>query len=907
MQGRRHDHPNDKITNTINDRSMHKSSIRTLVVALLLSGGYSLSASAQIDTLTTKPKAVEKKQEPKKEEKKKEEKAEKEEKKKKEETPYTKFFKDKKVESARGKFVSLHKIDGEVFLELPTKYLGQELMMGATITSTTDPDYLAVGSKNSAPFVFRLEKQDSVIVMKAPNTLVYRRDASRQLQQALELNYRDPVVMSFTPKVYTADSSAVVLSLNSLVTESNPFFEIIPKEQGPYKLSSSSNGNLTFIRGLKAFDTNASVKVEMNFSVTASLMGVLTVAKDMPLTAEVTYTILPVKPSQATPRLADARVGYETSRKVSFPDYLDQSEPVYLAHRWCLVPKDKKAYAKGALVEPEKKITFYLDNAFPTTWAKAVREGVLRWNKAFEAAGFRNVIEVRDFPRDKDFDPDNLEYSTIRYIPNSQETVSGASWFDPRTGEIFNASLLIYNNVESLLHKQRFITTAAVDPAVRSSRLPEDRFLESLSALVTQEVGKTLGLLNNYAASTAYSTANLRSAKFTSEQGLAPSIMDGEFYNYVAQPSDKGVRLINNVLGEYDRYAIEWGYRYFPEDEGDPAREAKRLVEFVNKKVANPIYRYAPRQTYSVDPTVRTEDLGDDHLMSSTLGMKNLAIIRSHLEQWIQNDPDSRKKKAMYLTVVQQYYLYLKNVMSLVGGVVTREARLSTGLPRYQVVPKAKQREAFQWILAEAKRFQSYADRSLERKLPMDVSYFDQLLEFINNDILNLRARIIIASQVDKNSYSLGEYFDDLYKAIFASTIAGTAPNHMERFMQRNFIDKAVAGATNARQATPNMPYGFTSGPVTMDMLRLSASAPTDFSTLLSRGRLSYGGGDPSANIYPMANVPALDTSDQYFYAALVKIRPILEQRASSTTDRELRAHYQTLAFKVKKLLDDKK
>ena len=170
---------------------MHKSSIRTLVVALLLLGGYSLSASAQIDTLTTKPKAVEKKQEPKKEEKKKEEKeekAEKEEKKKKEETQYTKFFKDKKVESARGKFVSLHKIDGEVFLELPTKYLGQELMMGATITSTTDPDYLAVGSKNSAPFVFRLEKQDSVIVMKAPNTLVYRRDASRQLQQALELN-----------------------------------------------------------------------------------------------------------------------------------------------------------------------------------------------------------------------------------------------------------------------------------------------------------------------------------------------------------------------------------------------------------------------------------------------------------------------------------------------------------------------------------------------------------------------------------------------------------------------------------------------------------------------------------------------------------------------------------------------
>ena len=76
-----------KITNTINDRFMHKSSIRTLVVALLLLGGYTLSASAQIDTLKTKPKEVEKKQEPKKEDKKKEEKPEKEENKKNEETP----------------------------------------------------------------------------------------------------------------------------------------------------------------------------------------------------------------------------------------------------------------------------------------------------------------------------------------------------------------------------------------------------------------------------------------------------------------------------------------------------------------------------------------------------------------------------------------------------------------------------------------------------------------------------------------------------------------------------------------------------------------------------------------------------------------------------------------------------
>ena len=867
---------------------MHKSCIRCLLVATAISAG-SLSLAAAPSALSSRAFGDDTKKE------------------KKEEDKYTKFFKDKKVETARGKFVTLHKIDGSVYLELPTKYLGKELMMGAKVTSTTDPDYLAVGSMNSAPIVFRFEKQDSVIVMKAPNSIVYRRDASPELQKALELNYRDQSVESFTPEVYKADSSAVVLKINSLVTESSPFFEIVPSQQGPFKITSSRNSNLTFVKGLKSFDSNASVRVEMNFSVNASLMGVLTVAKDMPLTAEVTYTILPVEASNAIPRFADARVGYQTTRKVSFPDYLDQSEPVYLAHRWQLVPKDKKAYAKGQLTEPEKKIVFYLDSAFPASWQRPIREGVLRWNKAFEAAGFRNAIEVRDFPKnDKQFDPDNLEYSCIRYIPNSQETIAASNWADPRTGEIFSGNLTIYNNVEALMHKQRFIGTAAVDPQVRSSRLPQALFEESLSQLVTQEMGSVLGLLHNYAASASYTTDQLRSAKFTKESGLTPSILDGVTYNYLAQPSDKGVRLINDQLGVYDLFAIDWGYRYF-DLKGDPAAEAKELLSRIDKRAREPYLRYAPEQRYAVDPTVRTEDLGNDPIKTAELTMKNLAFIQSNLSKWITNDPDSRKKKSLYLAIVQGYYLQLKNAMSLVGGVVCQESRLSTSLPRYQVVPKAKQREAFQWLLRQAKDFQGKADRNFERKGFIDVSYYDQLLEFLVKDIYDLRSRIIIASQVDSKTYNLGEYFDDLYQATFASTIAGKSPNHMERLMQIAFIDKSIAGTVNPRNATPGMPYSFAGAPASVGGKLISLTSTTDYSDALKSGRVNYGGGDPSASIYPMANVPALDTSEQYMYAALLKVRPLLEQRAASTTDRTLKAHYQTLAFKVAKLLDAKK
>lgn len=872
---------------------MHKRPMRYLALAFVagLTGG----------TLLAAPLASRAPQDTKKEEKKEE--------KKKPEDKYTKFFKDKKVETAKGKFVTLHKIDEDIYLELPTKYLGKELMMGAVITSTTDPDYLAVGSMNSAPVIFRLEPQDSVLVLKTPNTLVYRRGASPELSEALKLNYRDLVLNSFKPEVYRPDSSAVVIKLNKLVKESNSLFEIMPKQQGPFKITSSRNAGLTFVRGLKSFDNNASVCVEMNFSVTASLLGIMTVAKDMPLTAEVTYTIMPAQESSAIPRFADARVGYETSRKVSFPDYLDQSEPVYLAHRWNLVPKDKSAYAAGKLSEPVKKIVFYLDNTLPAGWAKPVREGVLRWNKAFEGAGFKNVLEVRDFPKnDKDFDPDNLEYSCIRFVPNTAESVTSSSWTDPRTGEIFAANITIYNNVERQLYKDRFIATGAVDPSIRSGRLSQAQFEQSLSLLVSQEVGSVLGLLPNHASSYAYSVEDLRSSKSQS-LGLASSILDGVSYNFLAQPTDKGARLVNDQLGPYDLFAIDWGYRYFPKTEGDPIAEAKLLTDFVNKKAGDARFRYAPVQRYAVDPTVREADLGNDPIKASDLALKNLAVIRNGLEQWVKDDPDSRKKTALYLAVAQQYYQQFKNGASLVGGIICSTPRLSSGQPSYRVVPKAKQREAFLWVLDQAKKFQGYANRNLERKGFMNIGYFDQILEFIVGDILNLRSRIILAAQIDKQSYSLEEYFEDLYQATFSSTIAGKSPNHMERLMQTAFIDKSIAGAKNPRNATPSFPIGFASPSFQHSFGQLSAldQPATDYAQALQSNKSAFRSGNPSASIYPMANIPALDTSDRYMYTYLVKLRPLLEQRAASTTDKVLRAHYQTLAFKVAKLLDEKK
>lgn len=181
---------------------------------------------------------------------------------------------------------------------------------------------------------------------------------------------------------------------------------------------------------------------------------------------------------------------------------------------------------------------------FQELWKQPIKEGTLRWNEAFEKIGFKNAVQVRDFPKDDpEFDPDNLKYSCIRYLPSSTANAMGPSWVDPTTGEIVNASVLVYNDVIRLINNWRFVQTAQIDPSVRAKKMPDDIVKESIAYVVAHEVGHCLGFMHNMSASAAYPVDSLRSASFTNTYGTTPCIMDYARFNYVAQPGDKGVRL----------------------------------------------------------------------------------------------------------------------------------------------------------------------------------------------------------------------------------------------------------------------------------------------------------------------------------------------------------------------------
>src|SRR5699024_8058099 len=252
--------------------------------------------------------------------------------------------------------------------------------------------------------------------------------------------------------------------------------------------------------------------------------------------------LLPEEPMK--PRLADSRLGMATQLKSDFSGAGQEVREIRYAKRWRIEPSDSSAYRRGELVKPKKQLVFYIDSLMPAKWHPYIKAGAESWNNAFEKIGFKDVICVKEFPKnDTLFNAHSLDCMTIRYSASWMNSAQTTIHTDARTGEILNASILVNANMISVQYADRIASTVASDPRVRTTVFPQEVQGELIQAAIAQAVGTGLGLTVNWGASVAYPVDSLRSASFTRKYGLASSVMGGVVINDVASAEDvrKGV------------------------------------------------------------------------------------------------------------------------------------------------------------------------------------------------------------------------------------------------------------------------------------------------------------------------------------------------------------------------------
>ena len=669
---------------------------------------------------------------------------------------------------------------GKLHFSVPKKAMEQYFMLSSRISSTSDGDDYVAGQMNVSPILIRFSTDNRNVYIHQVQKL-NALTGNDPMAPAFSRSNLDPVMKGF--KVAARDGDNLVIDVTNFFSTNEKWISPL-KESSPVgkllgsdsKLKGTFQADASGIREVGSF--------EQNIEITSLLSYITTGAVSKPYSVIVHRSLCALPEDPMPMRLQDNRVGYFILDKNVYSTDEDRIRPRTYINRWRIEPKpeDRERYFKGELVEPAKQIVFYVDSAFPEKWRGTIKEGIEVWNKAFEKAGFKNVLKAVDYPKnDSLFNPDDMRYNCFRYVATSTANAMGPSYIDPRTGEILSADVIWYHNIVSLLHNWRFVQTGAVDKRARALKFDDDIMCEAIKYAASHEVGHTLGLMHNMGASYSYPVEKLRDPAFTQKYGTTPSIMDYARNNYVAQPGDleRGVKLTPPEIGIYDIYAINWGYRLIP-GANTPDDEKATLDKWIAEKAADPMYEFGAQQLFAtIDPTDQTEDLGNDHIKASNYGISNLKLIVANFDKWLLDKGERYDEiDNVYREITKQYNRYVKHVVPYIGGIRYEEIRQGDNRPTGKHhINKVETRRAVDWLLGQARTCDDWLiPRGLLGKIEIDLDSNEKLRSQIVSSLLNSAAlyRIEEGGVIDsKTNYQLDDYLEDVTQALFKAPQGG--------------------------------------------------------------------------------------------------------------------------------------
>lgn len=700
---------------------------------------------------------------------------------------YNKVITDK-AKNKSGLF-TVSQVDTKYYFQIPDSLFNRYMLVVTRYLSTPEGMGAFGGEKANEQTIYFEKGANNTVYLRS---LQYKQDvrsADSMLAKALAGSNENPIVGAFAIKTTNPDNGNIVIDVTDAFKKDNPMFSLESKEKTEKKLTSLADDK-SFIEAIDTYAINIEVKTTKTYTSSTASSGSITIRLNTSI------VLLPKTPMRK--RFFDERVGYFANKYVLFDDDEQRAQKKFIIQRYRLEPKEKdiKKYLKGELVEPKKQIVYYIDPATPKKWRPYLIAGINDWQKAFEAAGFKNAIVGKEWPEDdKTMSLEDARYSVVRYYASETPNAYGPRVSDPRSGEIIESHVGWYHNVMKLVQRWYMIQAGPLDARARKMHLDDELMGQLIRFVSSHEIGHTIGLRHNMGASNATPVEKLRDKKWVEANGHTVSIMDYARFNYVAQPEDNiSPKGIYPRIGSYDKWAVQWGYGYYPNAK-DEFEEEKILAKLTTDSLAANPKLWFGGEGKDEDPRSQREDIGDDAVKASDYGIKNLKRVVPNLIEWTYQPNDAYDNLSdMHKAVVSQYSIYLYHVLKYIGNnYVTKRTVDEKGVV-YQQIPKAKVKAAIDYVgrqlfVAPLWMYPQEIDQLISLKTADQIS--DQ-----QNQVLNMLLspgmlyNISLKSIQFENAYTVPEFLNDLQQTVWVKFTGDEKQDFYRRSLQRGYIEK---------------------------------------------------------------------------------------------------------------------
>ncbi|MGE7775533.1 zinc-dependent metalloprotease [Chitinophaga sp. NPDC101104] len=699
----------------------------------------------------------------------------------------------------KGLFTVIHSKEMDsVFFEIGDSILGRDILVINRLTGAPGGMNVHAGEEldNSAIY---FEKGPNETIRMRVNMVYSHADSADQIRRAVNSSNVNAVLASFPIKAYGKDSASYVIEMSRYLKEAGSIIHSLDRGQLTAALDAKTLKDHE-IRSIRAYPLNVEIASSKNGTFKANPLE----KNAAPITLETntSFVLLPARPMQR--RHFDERVGYFTDWVMEYSDDQQKTKQRQFLNRWRLEPKpeDMEKYKRGELVEPANPIVLYIDPATPKQWRKYLILGVNDWQPAFEKAGFKNAIMAKEWPENDSMHMEDARYSFINYFPSPVANAYGPNTHDPRSGEIIQTHIGWYHNVMQLLRNWYMVQAAPNDPGARKAKFDTELMGQLIRFVSSHEVGHTLGLRHNFGSSAMTPTDSLRSKTYLARHGHTASIMDYARFNYVAQPEDNIPReLLFPRIGEYDQWAIEWGYKYT--GAATAADDEKIMGKLATERLAaNPRLWFGDGETRKSDPRCQMEDLGDDVAQANALGIKNLKRVIAGLPQWTATDGGLNEELTeMYQTVKGQYGRYVGHVIRFIGTTQYTVRNDGDLRPAHEPVPREKQLAAIRFFEDELFNTPQWLMDPKVYNIAQEAAVKDfvgDLQEKALNSLFDVQRLNFMISNEDRfgssNTLGIHEYIGRIRTAIWKPLTGGQMKADLyQRNMQRTYLGALMA------------------------------------------------------------------------------------------------------------------